>query len=405
MRDEIEQKDAYPKITTLNSLLTYSEKKDKKNKNKGKKNIIKTSKNGFLYPPKKSRANRSSRIGGGEKRKDNKRIEQMKLVDIIDSKSKLRKMYKFHNINSNKNLILKDNNDNNKKSVIDLEKEKEFKIKMEKEKKREKILNLLSDYKLRKYEEDDVKEKKTDIKKPIKIKEKEEILLDDYELNHSEYEIALKKDKRSFWQIYWSILKRDQLIFFSFISCNDFNLFYVKFARFFFTILTLMAMNGFFYADKSIHKLFLNGVKYNFGQQILQIVLSIIITHVVEIILCFLSFTDRYIYEIKALPKNEIRPDKIFNILKKVRIKLIIFFISCFAISLFYWYFISAFCAVYYNTQGLYLLDCFLSFIFFSIDLFIIYAIVALLRYLSLKIIKKKKIKCLYTASRIFPIF
>jgi Na+/melibiose symporter-like transporter len=166
-----------------------------------------------------------------------------------------------------------------------------------------------------------------------------------------------------------------------------------------------MAMNGFFYADKSIHKLFLNGVKYNFGQQILQIVLSIIITHVMEVILCFLSLTDRYIYEIKALPKDEKKPDKIFDILQKVRIKLMIFFISCLAISLFYWYFISAFCAVYYNTQGLYILDCFLSFIFFSINLCIIYAILALLRYLSLKRIKKKKIKCLYNTSRVFPIF
>ena len=405
LRDEIEQKDAYPKITTLNSLLTYSEKKDKKNKNKSKKNVIKNSKNGFLYPPKKSRANRSSRIGGGEKRKDNKRIEQMKLVDIIDSKSKLRKMYKFHNINSNKNLILKDNNDNNKKSVIDLEKEKEFKIKMEKEKKREKILNLLSDYKLRKYEEDDVKEKKTDIKKPIKIKEKEEILLDDYELNHSEYEIALKKDKRSFWQIYWSILKRDQLILFGFASWNDYNLYYVKIVRFLFTILTLMAMNGFLYADKSIHYLYINGVKYNFGKQILQIVLSIIITHVMEILLCFLSLTDRHIYEIKGLPKTEATANRIFEILRKMKIKLIIFYIMVVLISLFYWYFISAFCAVYHNTQGLYIVDCVISFIFFSIDPFIIYALVTLLRVLSFKKISNKKIKWLYTISRLFPVF
>ena len=65
-----------------------------------------------------------------------------------------------------------------------------------------------------------------------------------------------------------------------------------------------MAMNGFLYADKSIHYLYLNGVKYNFGKQILQIVLSIIITHVMEILLCFLSLTDRHIYEIKGLPKT-----------------------------------------------------------------------------------------------------
>ena len=217
--------------------------------------------------------------------------------------------------------------------------------------------------------------------------------------------MAGKKDKRSFWQMYWSILKRDQLILFTFVSRNDFNLFYVKIAKFLFTILTLMTMNAFLYADKSIHKLYLNGVKYDFGQQALQIFLSIVITHVMEILLCFLTLTDRYIYEIKILPRKEINKVGMFDILQKIRIKLFIFFIAFFVISLFYWYFISAFCAVYHNTQGLYILDCVLSFIFFSIDPFIIYAIVAYLRFLSLTRFKQKKVKCLYTTSRLFPIF
>jgi hypothetical protein len=282
----------------------------------------------------------------------------------------------------------------------------------EKEKEREKILNLLSDYKLRKAgledDEEKDKEKKHEVKKPPKEKEKVEEnknIYDDYELNHMEYKEALKEDKRSFWQIYWSILKRDQLILFGFASWNDYNLYYVKIVRFLFTILTLMAMNGFLYADKSIHYLYLNGVKYNFGKQILQIVLSIIITHVMEILLCFLSLTDRHIYEIKGLPKREATAEKIFEILRKMRIKLIIFYIMVVLISLFYWYFISAFCAVYHNTQGLYILDCVLSFIFFSIDPFIIYALVTLLRVLSFKKLGNKKIKSLYTISRLFPIF
>jgi hypothetical protein len=124
-----------------------------------------------------------------------------------------------------------------------------------------------------------------------------------------------------------------------------------------------------------------------------------------EILLCFLSLTDRHIYEIKGLPKREATAEKIFEILRKMRIKLIIFYIMVVLISLFYWYFISAFCAVYHNTQGLYILDCVLSFIFFSIDPFIIYALVTLLRVLSFKKLGNKKIKSLYTISRLFPIF
>ena len=427
--DDIDQKFDYEKINTLNPLIAYSEKgkKNKKKKvesksvkssKKGLKKNAKSTKNELLYPPKKSRANKS-RVSSGENRKD---TEHMKLIDIINKKKKFGKIQKFHNLRNKRPLPLKDDikkridydveslksdKARRRKSIADLEKAREIKIKMEKEKQRENILNILSDYKLRKHKEDEEKEKKTDIKKHIqfKIGEKEKILLDDYELNHLEYDLALKEDNRSFWKMYWSILKRDQLIIFSFISRNDFNLFYVKIAKFLVTILTLMAMNAFLYADLSFHKLYLSGVKYNFNQQVLQIFLSIVITHVMEILLCFLTLTDRYIYEIKAKPKNEIDNEKLFDILNKIKIKLRIFYISFIIISLFYWYFISAFCAVYHNTQGLYILDCLLSFIFFTIDSFVIYAIVAILRYLSLTRCKHKKMKCLYTTSRLFPIF
>ena len=72
---------------------------------------------------------------------------------------------------------------------------------------------------------------------------------------------------------------------------------------------------------------------------------------------------------------------------------------------LFYWYFISAFCAVYNNTQVMYIIDSAISLLFFMIDPFFIYAFFTLLRIISLKYIKGKKSKCLYISSRIFPIF
>ena len=166
-----------------------------------------------------------------------------------------------------------------------------------------------------------------------------------------------------------------------------------------------MAMNGFLFSDKSIHKLFLKGVEYDFGQQILQIILSIIITHVFEVLICFLSLTDNYIYKIKSLSKEDDIGDKIFLVLKGMKIKLIIFFILIFFLSAFYWYFISAFCAVYKNTQGIYIIDCVISLVFFLVDPFIVYALFALLRKISLKKVKNKNLECLYKTSRLFPIF
>ena len=166
-----------------------------------------------------------------------------------------------------------------------------------------------------------------------------------------------------------------------------------------------MSFNCFLFADKSIHNFFINGIKYELVQQILPIIMSIIITHIIDILLCYLSMTDRYIYEIKDLPKFESVGHKIFLILRRMRIWLIVFFISVFFISIFYWYLISSFCAVYKNSQIIYIINCVISLVIFWIDPFIVYFILTLLRIIAIKKNKNKKFKCLYKLSRLFPIF
>ena len=424
-------------LNTFNPLLSLKEKTIKKQKiesksvkenTKKKRKIFPGSKNEFLNPPKKTKT--KVRINSAEKRKE---VEKLKLVDIISKHKKFGKMQKYHNIKNKRRPALKpienptktfgfdvqslkSDKARKRKSIIDYEKEKEIRQKLkerekEKEKEKERIIFIEpSENKLirKKMKEDKYGQTKSEIKRPQKNKEMEiddNKNLDDYELNHLGYEQALTLDKRGFLKTYWSILKRDHLIIFTFFPWNDYNLFYVKIEKFFFVILTLMVMNGFLFADKSIHKLYLSGVKYDLSQRLLQIILSVIITHVMELILCFLSMTDRYIYEIKALPKERTSTDSVFIIMKRMRIRLVAFYVSIFFITIFYWYFISAFCAVYRNTQGIFLIDWVLSFILFIIDPFIVYALIALLRIIALKNILKKKIKCLYTLSRLFPRF
>ena len=133
--------------------------------------------------------------------------------------------------------------------------------------------------------------------------------------------------------------------------------------------------------------------------------MSIIITHILEILLCYLSLTDRYIYQIKLIANPEENRAKIVEIMKRMKLKLTIFFILIFLVSIFYWYFISAFCAVYKNTQEIFIIDCVISFIIFLIDPFIVYAVVALVRFLSIKRLNNKKLSCLYKISRFIPIF
>ena len=144
--------------------------------------------------------------------------------------------------------------------------------------------------------------------------------LDPYELNKLEYIDALLLDKRNFLTTYLSFMKREQLVWFTFISWNDNNIFYIKISRFLILLTTQMSMNALLFADKTIHKLYLNYNTYNFGQSLPGIIYSILITHALEILLCFLSMTDIHIYEIKSMKKSEQTADRINNILKNIRI-------------------------------------------------------------------------------------
>ena len=164
-----------------------------------------------------------------------------------------------------------------------------------------------------------------------------------------------------------------------------------------------MALNTFFFSDDSMHKLFLNYGKYDFIQQIPQITYSTIISSLIEIFLCFLSLTDKYIYQLKSyLIKGNIRNIK--KIITYIHIKLIIFFIFIFIFFGIYWYIISVFCGVYRNTQIAFIKDSIISFSICLLYPFILYFISACLRVCSLRD-SKKRFKCVYNFSYVIPFF
>ena len=228
---------------------------------------------------------------------------------------------------------------------------------------------------------------------------------DNFELNNLDYIPACEIDQRSFCRTYWSVLLREHIALITFVACNDYNLFYVKVDRFIIQFCTNMAMNGLFFSDESMHNLYVNNGEYNFVQQIPQMVYTLVIGHVLEVILCYLSLTDTPIYAIKELSKNIENAGKIIQIINCLKAKLIIFFIFTFLLFLFYWYFISAFCAVYQNTQEIFIKDSMTSFITSMIDPFLIYLLTTILRGISLSSCCKKKAGLVYGISQLIPIF
>jgi hypothetical protein len=252
-----------------------------------------------------------------------------------------------------------------------------------------------------------IRKKKFDINKDKDKSLDKDKNFDDFELNNLEYVEACEYDRRTFLRTYWSVLKREHSVILTFVAWNDYNIFYVKIERFLILFCTDMTMNGLFFVHESMHKKYTNGDDFTFVQKIPQLLFTLIVAHVLEVLLCFLGMTDTHVYEIKSLPKNEENKEKIMQILDKIRRKLISFFIITFLFFLFYWYFISAFCAVYQNTQKIFLRDSLISFLTSLIDPFIIYGITTILRKISLSVCCRKVCGCgcVYKLSDIIPIF
>jgi len=218
-------------------------------------------------------------------------------------------------------------------------------------------------------------------------------------LNNLEYSQAKKYDNRNFFQIYWSLLKREHSFIFTFITKDDYNITMVKYSNFIFLLCTDMAMNVFFFSDETMHKMFLNYGKYDFIQQIPQIIYSTLITKSLELFLCFLSKTDNYYYKIKV-DKN-INKKLLFKIIKLIKIKITFLYLITILILSFYWYLISCFCAIYRNTQIAFIKDSLLSFLLDNLIPFIMYLFPTLFRIVALK----NNIKCIYQLSSIIPFF
>ena len=374
--------------------LTKSEKNKRDIKNK-KKSQNKSTKD--FYPPKKTQAKKIFNTYKKENSFERKKSGNSKLIDIVKTKKKNIK----NNYNDDEESV-KSDKFRKRKSIMDYEAEVETKTKENlfiRQNALNKKLDTLMEIDLSKS-----KQKLKSNKEKEKEKEnKKQNIYDDYELNNMKYDDAYDLDNRSCLKTYWSVIKREHYVIFTFISRNDYNLFYIKIERFFILICTEITMNGMFFVHETMYKKQTGDT--SFAQKIPQFVFSLLVTHGIEIILCFLGMTDVHYYEIKALPKEEKNDERIFRILDKLKRKLIAFFIFTFLLFLFHWYFISAFCAVYQNTQVIFLRDCGITILTSLIDPFIIYALTCILRAISLSKCCKKKLCCIYKLSDIIPIF
>ena len=236
------------------------------------------------------------------------------------------------------------------------------------------------------------------LKKDIKYR-----FMNDQELNFLDYEIAIELDKRKFIQYYWSLLKKKQLILFTFIPANDYNLITVKIVIFLISISLNFSINGFFFSDNTMHQIYKNNGAYIIIIQIPKILYSALISSIINIILKTLSLSENKILFLKSIKdmKKALKISK--EIKSNLNIKFVIFYILSFLILSFLWYFISCFCAVYYNNQIFLIKDTLISISLSMIYPFGLYLIPSIFRISALRARNRDR-QCLYKTSKIISL-
>ena len=232
-----------------------------------------------------------------------------------------------------------------------------------------------------------------------KIKEEYKDLKDE-ELNDLEYEIAVIIDKRTFCQYYYSLLKKNQLIIFTFINIDDYNLISIKILLFIVSTSLFFSINAFFFYDETMNKIYDDNGSFNFIIQLPQIIYSSIISSIIKIILYKLSISENQILDLKKEKDLDKFKEKANKIKKNIKIKLIIFLVLSTILMIFYWYFISCFGAAYKNTQLILIKDVLISFTTSMLYTFLFKLFPSIFRIPSLRSPNKDQ-KYLYKISKI----
>ena len=173
----------------------------------------------------------------------------------------------------------------------------------------------------------------------------------DEELNYLKYNEAIIYDKRTYGKYYCSLIMKKQLILFTFCNDSDYNIFILKLALFLFSFSLYFTVNVVFFVDSTVHHIYEKKGQIDLLFQIPDILYSTIISSIIGILIKNLALSNNDMLKIKQIKNIDEALRQSALLVDKLIIKFNLFFILCSIFSIFFWYFISAFCAVFKNTQ------------------------------------------------------
>ena len=224
----------------------------------------------------------------------------------------------------------------------------------------------------------------------------------DSEIQDMDYEDAIIYDKRDYFRIFWAFLLESQIILGTFCTENYLDLFIIKLSFFVFTFQISFFLNALFYTDDYISDAYHNDGVLDFISGLPKSIYSFIATFITTNLLKMLSNSKSELIRVIKERKRYNNYMDVINVkLEKLRKKLIIYFVLVFLLEIFFLYYVTAFCAVYRNSQNYWFIGCLESFVMDSLVSLIICIFLSLLRYISIR----KKIKCCFIISNIISTF
>ena len=223
----------------------------------------------------------------------------------------------------------------------------------------------------------------------------------DDEINDLSYELAIKKDKRTYFQYYISLIKTKHDIFFSFFYNKDYNAKIIKIDLFFLGFIFSYVTNGLFFDDETMHKIYKDEGSFDFLYQLPKTIYSSIISLFFEYVFKLLPLSNDIILDFKNSKLTHKKAKK--NLKIKLRIKFLLYFIISTICLILFWYYIGMFGVIYKNTQIYLIQDTIFSFIESSIYPFWINLLPGIFRIPALSNQKNKR-RYLYRFSQFLQI-
>ena len=220
------------------------------------------------------------------------------------------------------------------------------------------------------------------------------------ELNGLAYDEAIENDKRSFGVLYLEFLKHKQPVLNAFILKTEISLNSIKIAMLYLSIAMSFCFNAIFYTEDLQTKNYESNGKLSFLSTLPKVLISCVGSVIISTILTLISSYHSKLEKLKKDKSISNIGHTMLSFLTITKCKLIIYFIVIFILMIFFWYFVTAFCAVYPKYQTLWLIDSLKSLCLSMVFPFFFAMVIVLFRYIGLK----KKKSCCYCFSKVINI-